>query len=292
MVDVDQAELDKPTLSIDLKVCANLQEFIPALRHALNTYESPKLHLEYLKWCRERVRRYPTVLPEYYAKQETINLYVWMKDFFDRLGEDEVVITGNGSACVVSFQAAELKAGQRLYTNSGNASMGYDLPAAIGASIALGGNKVTCLAGDGSLMMNLQELQTVVGYKLPIKVIVINNNGYHSIRQTQQAYFSDNMFGLGPDDGVTLPNFVELAKAFKISSAGVRTMDEWRSASVQELLNNDQCALIELFVDPEIPFSPKLASRKLPDGTMVSPSLEDMAPFLSREELAENLFQK
>jgi acetolactate synthase I/II/III large subunit len=292
MVDVDQAELDKPTLSIDLKICANLQKFIPALRNALKTYEPPKMHLEYLEWCRDRVRRYPTVLPEYYKKQGPINLYVWMKDLFHRLSNDNVVITGNGSACVVSFQAAELKAGQRLYTNSGNASMGYDLPAAIGASIALDRKKVICLAGDGSLMMNVQELQTVVGYKLPIKVIVINNNGYHSIRQTQQAYFSDNMFGIGPDDGVTLPNFVELAKAFNIPSAGVRTMDDWSSSSVQALLNNDHCALIELFIDPELPFSPKLASRKLPDGTMVSPSLEDMAPFLSREELAENLFSQ
>jgi acetolactate synthase-1/2/3 large subunit len=237
------------------------------------------------------VRRYPTVLPEYYAKQEPINLYVWMKDLFDRLGKDEVVITGNGSACVVSFQAAELKAGQRLYTNSGNASMGYDLPAAIGASIALGGKKVICLAGDGSLMMNLQELQTMVGYNLPIKVIVLNNNGYHSIRQTQQAYFSDNMFGIGPEDGVTLPDFVELAKAFKIQSIAVRSMHEWNTTLVKELLNNNQCVLIELFIDPQQVFSPKLASRKLPDGTMVSPSLEDMAPFLSREELAENTFK-
>lgn len=292
MVDVDQAELDKPTLNIDLKICANLKEFIPSLRKALKTYEPPKTHLEYLEWCRERVKRYPTVLPEYYEKQGPINLYVWMKDLFDHLGKDEVVITGNGSACVVSFQAAELKSGQRLYTNSGNASMGYDLPAAIGASIALGRKKVICLAGDGSLMMNLQELQTVVGYQLPIKVVVLNNNGYHSIRQTQQAYFSDNMFGIGPDDGVTLPNFVELAKAFNIPSVGIRTMEEWSSTSVQELLNNDQCALIELFVDPELSFSPKLASRKLPDGTMVSPSLEDMAPFLSREELADNLLSK
>ena len=141
-------------------------------------------------------------------------------------------------------------------------------------------------------MMNLQELQTVVGYRLPIKVIVINNNGYHSIRQTQQAYFADNMFGIGPNDGVSLPNFVDLAKAFQIPSAGVRTMGEWISAPIQDLLNNDQPALIELFVDSKLPFSPKLASRKLPDGTMVSPSLEDMAPFLSREELADNLILK
>jgi acetolactate synthase-1/2/3 large subunit len=292
MVDIDQAELDKPTLNIDLKICANLQSFIPALRSALITYEPSKAHLEYLEWCRERVKRYPTVLPEYYEKKNPINLYVWVKDLFDRLNKNDVVITGNGSACVVSFQAAELKEGQRLYTNSGNASMGYDLPAAIGASIAIDRKRVICLAGDGSLMMNLQELQTVVGYNLPIKVVVINNNGYHSIRQTQQAYFSDNMFGIGPKDGVTLPDFVELAKAFKISSVAVRSMDEWNTALVQELLNNDQCALIELFVDPELPFSPKLASRKLPDGTMVSPSLEDMAPFLPREEFAKNMFIK
>ena len=289
MVDVDQAELDKPTLNIDLKICANLQEFIPAFRGELNTYQPSIEHSKYLDWCRERVKRYPTVLPEYFENQEPINLYAWMKNLFDNLLDDDVVVTGNGSACVVSFQSAKLKEGQRLYTNSGNASMGYDLPAAIGASIALGGKRVVCLAGDGSLMMNLQELQTVVGYKLPIKIVVINNNGYHSIRQTQQAYFSDNMFGIGPDDGVTLPDFVELAKAFKIPSAGVRTMDEWDSQLVQSLFNSDQSALIELFVDPDMPFSPKLASRKLPDGTMVSPSLEDMAPFLPREELAKNL---
>jgi acetolactate synthase-1/2/3 large subunit len=289
MVDIDRAELDKPTLNIDLKVRANLQRFIPALRKKLLTYKVPSAHSVYLAWCRERVNRYPVVVPEYYENQSQINLYVWIKELFTSLADDSIVITGNGSACVVSFQAAELKSGQRLYTNSGNASMGYDLPAAIGASIAMGRKKVICLAGDGSLMMNLQELQTVVGYDLPIKVIVINNNGYHSIRQTQAAYFSDNMFGIGPNDGVTLPDFVELAKAFKIPSVGVRTMNQWNSDSVQSLLQGDQYALIELFVDPDLPFAPKLASRKLPDGTMVSPSLEDMAPFLSRQELAENI---
>jgi acetolactate synthase-1/2/3 large subunit len=280
--------LNKKESNIDLKICTNLQKFIPVLKNALNAYEIPKQHADYLEWCRVRVRKYPVVLPEYYEKQEPINLYVWVKDLFDNLGKDEVIITGNGSACVVSFQAAELKQGQRLYTNSGNASMGYDIPAAIGASIAMDKKKVICLAGDGSIMMNLQELQTIVGYKLPIKIFVINNNGYHSIRQTQQAYFSDNMFGIGPDDGVTFPDFVELAKAFMIPSKAVRTMDEWRSSSVQELLKNDQCALIELFIDPDMPFAPKLASRKLPDGTMVSPSLEDMSPFLSKDELALN----
>jgi len=292
MVDVDKSELDKPTLKIDLKIKAKLQDFIPVFYKALKNYQTPSNHKNYLEWCRERVKRYPIVLPEYYKKESPINLYVVMDELFNNLSSDDVIITGNGSACVFSFQAAKLKKGQRLFTNSGNASMGYDLPAAIGASIALDQKKIICLAGDGSLMMNLQELQTVIGYKLPIKIIVINNNGYHSIRQTQQAYFPDNLFGIGPEDGVTLPNFVELGKAFKINSIAVRSMADWKSSVVQDLLSNEGPALIDLFVDPDVPFSPKLASRKLEDGTMVSPSLEDMAPFLSREELAENIFSE
>lgn len=289
MVDADQAELNKPTLTIDLKVHAQLQKFIPQLICALDGYVPQEDHLKYLKWCKQRVEKYPTVLPEYESKEKLINPYIFMDQLFSQLGCEDVVVTGNGSACVISFQAAVLKTGQRLYTNSGNASMGYDLPAAIGASIALDRKRVICLAGDGSLMMNLQELQTMVGYKLPVKVIVINNHGYQSIRQTQQAYFSDNMFGIGPEDGVTLPDFVALAKALKIKACPVKSLQDWRSVEVQDLMNSDECALIEVFVDPDQPFSPKLASRKLDDGTMVSPSLEDMAPFLPREEFAKNM---
>lgn len=288
MVDIDEAELNKPTLNIDLKVNAPLQLFIPKLIKELGEYSPSEAHREYLRWCRERVKAYPVVLPEYRQINEPINPYFFIEKLFEELDEDDVVVTGNGSACVISFQAGRLKKGQRLYTNSGNASMGYDLPAAIGASIALGKRRVYCLAGDGSIMMNLQELQTMVGYSIPVKVIVLNNAGYHSIRQTQQAYFSDSMFGIGPDDGVTLPDFVALGKALGIESAPVRSMTDWSSEVVQNILHNEKYGLVEVFVDPNQPFAPKLASRKLDDGTMVSPSLEDMAPFLSREELASN----
>jgi acetolactate synthase-1/2/3 large subunit len=199
-----------------------------------------------------------------------------------------VIVTGNGSACVMSFQAAKLKKGQRLFTNSGDASMGYDLPAAIGASIALGGKRVICLAGDGSLMMNLQELQTLVGLHLPVKVIILSNDGYHSIRQTQKAYFSDNLFGIGPSDGVSLPDFPRLAEALGLPTIRVTREEGWASESVRLLLESEGPALIDVVVDPEQAFSPKLASRKLPDGSMVSPSLEDMAPFLPEEEMRQN----
>lgn len=288
MVDIDKAELEKPTLQIDLKIHADLKEFIPLLAKALLNYKSPLEHQNYLAWCKERVATYPTVLPHYYNTKDKINPYAFIQELFKVLSCDDVIITGNGSACVVTFQAAQLKEGQRLFTNSGSASMGYDLPASIGASVALNKKRIICLAGDGSLMMNLQELETMQGYKLPIKVIVLNNHGYVSIRQTQEAYFSDNLFGIGPEDGVTLPDFIVLGKALKISSIRVNSLDEWKSDSVQALLNSNDSALIEVMLDPKQTFSPKLASKKLPDGTMVSPALEDMAPFLSKEELARN----
>jgi len=291
MVDIDQAELDKPTLSFDKKINADLRVFIPALLKQTYGKSPNKNHSQYLEWCRERVAKYPTVLPEYYSETKSINPYVFIDELFKCLLKTDIVVAGNGSACVIGFQAAKLTQGQRFFTNSGSASMGYDLPAAIGASIAIGNKKIICLAGDGSLMMNIQELQTMVGYKLPIKVIVLNNNGYSSIRQSQQTHFSDNVFGSGPGDGVTFPDFVKIAEAMSIDSIKVSTLDEWNSEGVHALLNSDRCALIEVFVDPDQPFSPKLGSRKLEDGTIVSPSLDDMSPFLERDDWANNIIQ-
>jgi len=289
MVDIDQAELEKPTIQINLKIHADLKEFIPKLTKALDNYKVPLKHQKYLIWCKERVASYPTVLPEYYNARDNINPYVFVHELFKVLNHDDVIITGNGSACVIAFQAAQLKKGQRLFTNSGSASMGYDLPAAIGASLALNKKRIICLAGDGSLMMNLQELQTMQGYKLPVKVIILNNHGYLSIRQTQEAYFSDNMFGIGPENGVSLPDFVALGNALKISSIKVKSIDDWMNPTTQALLSNKESAIIEIMLDPSQSFSPKLASKKLPDGTMVSPALEDMAPFLEKEEMRSNM---
>lgn len=291
MVDVDRAELDKVTLNIDLKVHADLKDFVPAMIQTLDDYVTPEAHKKYLAWCRERVAKYPTVLPEFKNTETHVNPYVFVSGMITQLKENDIIVTGNGSACVVSFQTAELKEGQRLFTNSGNASMGYDLPASIGACLANNKHRVICLAGDGSIMMNLQELQTIAGYKLPVKIIVINNNGYLSIKQTQHNYFSDNVFGTSPDDGVTMPNFVDVGIAFGIPSICVRTMDRWNSEYVQDLMNNNQPALIEVMVDPEQVFTPKLAAKKLEDGSMLAPSLENMSPFLSDEEMADNVYK-
>lgn len=288
IVDIDPTELRKPTLSFDATLCECLTRFWPVFEGLLPNMCLPNPeHRVYLNWCRERVRGYPVVLPEYRYRNDLLNPYVFVEELFALLPEDSAVIAGNGSACVIGFQAASLKPGQRFFTNSGCASMGYDLPAAIGVSLAKG-SSVFCLAGDGSLMMNIQELQTVVGYGLPIKIMVLNNNGYLSIKQTQQAYFPDNIFGISPCTGVSFPNFVEISKAFGIEALKVDSLETLRSPEIQAILLSAQPALIDVHVDTSQVFAPKLASRKLADGSMISPSLEDMAPFLSVEEARQN----
>ena len=288
MVDVDSSELKKPTLSIDLPVHADLAEFLDLLEQELGTQAPPAAHRKYLAWCRERVAKYPTVLPEYRQVRDAVNPYVFMQALFERLGENEVVVSGDGTACVTSFQAAALKPGQRLYTNSGCASMGYDLPAAIGAWHAGGLERVICLAGDGSLMMNVQELQTIAGSRMPVKLFILNNNGYHSIRQTQQAYFPDNVVGCGPESGLTFPDFQKLAAAFGIPARACAKHDDM-AAAIQATLDGPGPQVCEVMLDKAQAFAPKLASRRLADGSMVSSPLEDLAPFLPRDELAANM---
>ena len=287
MVDVDPAELAKPTLRIDLPVEADLGEFLRALLSAGPAGPTPA-HREWLAWCRDRVVRYPVVLPEYRLTPSPVNPYLFVDALTDRLEEGEVVVTGDGTACVATFQAARLKNGQRLYSNSGAASMGYDLPAAIGASIGSGRRRVVCLAGDGSLQMNVQELQTVATQRLPVKLFVLNNQGYHSIRQTQQAYFPDNIVGCGPGSGLGFPDLEKLAGAFGLPF--LRIADHaGLPGTIDEALRAGGPVLCEVVLDVRQPFAPKVSSRRLPDGRMVSAPLEDLAPFLPREELGENL---
>ncbi|HQT43934.1 MAG TPA: thiamine pyrophosphate-binding protein, partial [Halothiobacillus sp.] len=203
MVDIDEAELAKPTLSIEMPVHADLKLFLPALLAELRLFERSSEQAAYVDWCKLRKERYKVVEPAYETTNHPVNPYVFADRLFDVLAEDDVVVTANATACVTTFQAAKLKAGQRLFSNSGSASMGYDLPAAIGAAYAAPGRRIVCLAGDGSIMMNLQELQTIIAHNLNVKIFLLNNSGYSSIRQTQTAYFSDNMFGCDAPSGVT-----------------------------------------------------------------------------------------
>jgi acetolactate synthase-1/2/3 large subunit len=287
MVDIDAAELAKPTLTPDLPILADLRTFLEAMERILPG-EATTAHAGYLAWCQERRRRYPVVLPEYWERPAPVNPYCLVEAVYEALDPGDVVVTGDGTACIATFQAARIKEGQRLYSNSGCASMGYDLPAAIGAAWGAQGRRVICMAGDGSMMMNLQELATIAHHRLPVKIILFNNGGYHSIRQTQSAYFPDNEVGCGPGSGVGFPDFQALAASFGIPSSRLGSHGELR-AGIPAALAGPGPFLCEVILDPEQPFAPKLSSRRLEDGRMVTSPLEDMAPFLGREELAENL---
>lgn len=289
MVDVDKAELHKPTLSIDLPVHARLQDFIPALMGALGDgYQTPKAHKTYLKWCKDRLAAYPTCLPQYWDAKGAVNPYCFVDALFDQLDENEVVVTADGTACVVTFQAAHLKPGQRLFTNSGSASMGFDLPAAIGAWWANPRERVICIAGDGSIMQNLQELQTIAGQNIPAKIFILNNAGYHSIRQTQNNHFPDSTVGCGSDSGLSFPSFERIANAFRIPYSAIHSHDDL-AAGLSDTLDSIGPRMCEVFLDKAQEFAPKLSSRMLDDGRMVTVPLEDMAPFLSRDELRANM---
>ncbi len=285
MVDIDRAEMEKPTLAIDMPIHADLADFLAAVEKT--PFKRGAGHAAYVGWCRERVAAYPVVLPEYRNVSRPINPYCFMGSLFDALDESDIVVTGDGTACVAAFQAAIIKKGQRLFSNSGSASMGYDLPAAIGAHYA-SGRRVVCLAGDGSVMMNLQELQTIVGNRLPIKLFVLNNGGYSSIIQTQRSFFPDNIVGCGPESGVTFPDFRKVLEAFGFGFARVDHHEEM-SGAIQSMLAADGPQAMEVMLDPAQPFAPKLSSRKLEDGAMVSSPMEDLHPFLPRDELARNM---
>ena len=287
MVDVDEAEMKKPTLSIDLPVHADLKDFLPAMERLTQSWVPG--HPAWLAWCRERVARYPVVLPEYWKLKEKVNPYCFMESLSDQLQDGEVVVCGDGTACVTAFQAIRIRPGMRLFHNSGCASMGYDLPAAIGAAVAVPEKeRIICLAGDGSLMMNLQELQTVAGHRLPIKIFILNNQGYHSIRQTQQNFFPDNIVGCDEDSGLSFPDFGKVATAFGFPFFRCHNHKELES-KIREMLAVRGPAVCEVMLDLGQGFAPKLSSRKLADGRMETAPLEDMAPFLSKEELKANL---
>jgi acetolactate synthase-1/2/3 large subunit len=259
------------------------------LEAELDQAQSQGDYAEYLSWCRERHARYPVVLPEYWGTAAPVNPYCFASALFDQLDADDIVVTGDGTACVVTFQAARIKAGQRLFSNSGSASMGYDVPAALGAWFAApDARRVICIAGDGSVMMNLQELQTIVGGGIPIKLFVLNNDGYHSIRQTQQNYFPDNVVGCGPESGVSFPDFQKLGAAFGFPTTRIEAHAGMEEA-IAKVLEAPGPRLCEVMLDKAQPFAPKLSSRRLEDGRMVTSALEDLAPFLSREEMAENM---
>ena len=284
-VDIDRAELDKPTLSLDMPIHADIKEFLEVATARLKDVP-PVHHDAWLAWCRKVNESYPADLPSYADVKTPVNPYLFLDRLAAHFPDDAVTVTSNGAACVCSFQTMRVKDGQRLFTNSGMASMGYGLPAALGAAVARQGKPVVCIEGDGSIMMNLQELQTVSYNRLNLKLVVLNNDGYHSIRQTQTNSFNKHFCGVDQDSGVSFPSWEKIADAFGFAYVRIDSADGLDQA-IERFLATDGPVLCEAVVGHAQDFEPKLSSRKLPDGTIVSPSLEDMSPFLDRKEFEQ-----
>ena len=286
MVDIDQAELKKPTLHVELPVWADAKDFLECADALCPKNEKVFSGQDWLDICSGWKRNYPVVRPDQWEENgKTANVYAFVDYLSSRLPENSLTAVSNGACCVVGNQTYHIQKGSRMANNSAVASMGYGLPAAIGTCIG-GGRKTTiCLEGDGSVMMNLQELQTIITNKLPIKIFLINNSGYHSIRITQTNLFNKNFVGIGEESGdLSFPEFKKIAEAFGYTYLCAHSNAEMKDV-VDKALAMDGYVFVEIFTDTKQVWEPKSSTKRLEDGTLISPPLEDLAPFLPREEL-------
>lgn len=321
--DIDEEELKKPSVHSDMRIHGDARDLLEQMDKVLDellTAEEGRAGgeaagkpffdggqglagMSWIETCRMWKEKYPVVLPKHFAHgdEEPANVYAMIKEISSRLEEGQITVVGNGSACVVGGHAWVIKKGQRFITNSAIAAMGYDLPAAIGVWAAsrdqqcyhqgdrVTGKDLILLTGDGSIQMNLQELQTIIHHEMNIKIFLINNGGYHSIRQTQKTHFHEPLVGIGVDSGdLSFPSMEKLAWAYGYPYVAAHHNSQLGEA-VEQTLATDGPVICEIFVDMEQNFEPKAAAKMLPDGTMVSVPLEDLAPFLPEEELAENM---
>ena len=287
LVDIDQNELDKKTIAADIKIKSDAKVFISDLRSAL------KDKLDFGAWleiCKNYRKNYPTIEPFRQNVKEWVDSY----NFFDVLSNhkrDLVYVFGNGTACVSSYQSLRIYENQKVVVNSGCASMGYDLPAAIGACFANGKKDTICVTGEGSLQMNIQEFQTIIHNKLPIKIFVLNNAGYISIRNTQNNFFKGHKVGSDKDSGVSFPNIVKLAEVYGFEACRMESQLNLKG-ELEKILSKPCAVVCEIMLSPTEKMEPKLSSKIKPDGKMVSKPLEDMFPFLPREEFYKNMIIK
>lgn len=281
-VDVDPAELSKPFPRVDETVVADLADLLPQLQGAISMVGDDARHTPWIEWVQGIRASYEPSVDDYASRIGGINPYHFVMTLASMLDQNDVVVCGNASACIIPFQVMTVAPGMRLFSNSGSASMGYDLPAALGAAAAAPTRRIVCLAGDGSLMMNLQELQTLASSSFNFKLVILANRGYLSIRQTQSNFFGRET-GCSPDSGLTFPDFGAVCSSFGLSVAELTTGENW-AAHLQQALDHDGAQVIVAHLDPSQEFEPRLKSRMI-DGVIQTPMLDDMFPHLPAEEL-------
>lgn len=283
MVDIDRAEMEKPTLNIHMPIHVHLSEFIDKLSEALKEKEMPDFKA-WREWGRNIESQIPTVFDDNPSQIGYVNSYVFADELFKQLKEGDVVVTGNGTAYTSTFQAMKVNQGVRVFANQGCAAMGYDLPAAIGALTANKKGRTLLITGDGSLQMNIQELQTLVTYGMPLKIFVLENEGYLAIKTTQKSFFGGHFTGSNPESGVICPDLEKIANAYGIEYVGICEEGDILKNTISRVLSSPSSMICEVHMHPEQTLFPKSASfMDKETGKMSSAPLEKMAPFMSDE---------
>lgn len=284
-VDIDETEALKHGDRIRWPIVLDAKIFIESLLQE-TANNGPYFFKPWLERCRYYREKFPWIGPEHADPPGFINSYRFIDRLNGFLKPNQIIVTDMGTALLSGHQALKLKEGQRLMTSTGLGEMGFGLPAAIGASFATGRGEVLCLNCDGGMMMNLQELQTISHHQLPIKIIVFNNDGYLMIKHTQKALFKGRYSGTDQKSGISCPDFSKVAAAFSFPSFQIRTWDDFEK-TIPKFQEINGPAICEVFMHPEQYFHPKLGLAPQKDGSIISPPLEDLSPFLSREEIRE-----
>ena len=287
VVDVDAAELKKLDGAIELGVHADVRDFIVEMTRQLDAVR-PRDRSAWKARCSDWRTKYPVVLPEYRGLPDGVSTYVLAEGIAEASASDDVIVSGSsGSAIELFCLAVTLKEGQRLFLTTALGAMGNGLPGVIGACLANGRRRTICVDGDGGLQLNIQELETMRRLALPVKLFVTNNDGYASIRTSQSRYFG-RLAGADATSGVTLPPLAKVVEAFGLPYARIDS-DRDLAARIRELIDRPGPLVVEVMMPREEPRAPVLSSMRKPDGSMVSKPLEDLAPFLPREEFLANM---
>lgn len=280
MVDVDMEESKKPGLHIYKFIHADLRDIMTGILKEDCTVQTPQEWLAYCNILKTRFTPFESV--QNMDMKERVCAYYFWQIFQKYEEEDSILALGNNTANTAKLQVGVKYPEQRALTNYTCGSMGYDIPAAIGAAVA-SKKKVYCITGDGSIMMNLQELQTIVQNDLPISIVVFSNDGYGAIRQTGKNFFAGEYIGCTPDTGVSFPDFKMVAETFGFEYAKCSTNEQLEEA-VKQLVYSNMRTLLEVEQKFDDPVTPKVMSRLDENGKMLTPALQDMYPFLSEEE--------
>lgn len=285
MVDIDLAEIQKPTLNIDLPVHCNLSEFIDKLSQKLENedFNFSKRYSSFKEFGEKISHEIPTIFQDNPSVEGYVNSFVFADELFRQLESGDIVVTGNGTAYTSTFQAMKIKKGVRVFANQGCASMGYGLPAAIGAITSKPKGKTVLITGDGSLQMNIQELQTLVTYQMPLKIFVLENDGYLAIKTTQKSFFGGKFTGSNSASGVICPDLKKIASAYGIKYVSCNKEGEPLKKIISEVLSFNGTIICEIHIPPEQTLFPKSASYMDKNGKMTSAPLDKMAPFMSEE---------